>query len=101
MWQAGTHMVYTNTNYNLLGLVVERVSGKWRGGQTFLFVSANMLFSDAYTITIIGNVRDGGAFEPENLAVEIHNLLNAALKISPVTIVARQPSEPLEIPEVQ
>jgi CubicO group peptidase (beta-lactamase class C family) len=28
MWKAGTHMVYTNTNYNLLGLVVERVSGQ-------------------------------------------------------------------------
>lgn len=24
MWKPGTHMVYTNTNYNLLGLIVER-----------------------------------------------------------------------------
>lgn len=28
MFAPGTHMVYTNTNYNLLGLIVERVSGK-------------------------------------------------------------------------
>src|SRR5215472_7803736 len=28
MWKPGTHMVYTNTNYNFLGLVVERVSGQ-------------------------------------------------------------------------
>jgi CubicO group peptidase (beta-lactamase class C family) len=28
MWAPGTHMVYTNANYNLLGLVVEPVSGQ-------------------------------------------------------------------------
>ena len=28
MWKPGTHMVYTNTNYNLLGLVIERASGQ-------------------------------------------------------------------------
>ncbi len=27
-WKPGTHMVYTNTNYNLLGLVIERASGQ-------------------------------------------------------------------------
>lgn len=26
MYQPGTRMAYTNTNYNLLGLIVERVS---------------------------------------------------------------------------
>jgi len=52
-------------------------------------------------VAIIGNARDGGAFEPENLAVEVHNLLNPALKISPVTVVTRKPSEPLEIPQVE
>ena len=28
IWKPGTRMVYTNTNYNLLGLVIERVSGQ-------------------------------------------------------------------------
>jgi D-alanyl-D-alanine carboxypeptidase len=28
MWKPGTHMDYCNTNYNLLGLIVERVSGQ-------------------------------------------------------------------------
>ncbi len=46
-------------------------------------------------------VRDGGGFEPENLAVEIHNLLHPELKIPPLTVVTRQPSEPTEITEVQ
>ena len=48
-----------------------------------------------------GNIRDGGGFEPENVAVEIHNLLNPKLKISPLTVVTRQPSEPTEVTELQ
>jgi len=35
------------------------------------------------------------------LAVEIHNLLNPALKISPLTVITRQPSQPAEIPELE
>ena len=84
-----------------MGWMLPNAYTKWHGGHTFLFMSANALFDDGYTIAIFGNVRDGGAFEPENLAVEIHNLLNPALKISPLTIVSRQPSEPAEIPEVE
>jgi hypothetical protein len=84
-----------------MGWMLPNAHTKWHGGHTFLFVSANALFDDGYSIAIIGNVRDGGAFEPENLAVEIHNLLNPALKISPLTVVTRQPSEPAEIPEVE
>lgn len=74
---------------------------KWHGGHTFLFESTNAMFSDGYNIAIIGNIRDGGGFEPENLAVDIHNLLNPKLKISPLTVVTRQPSKPIEITEVQ
>ena len=74
---------------------------KWHGGHTFLFESSNALFSDGYSIAIIGNIRDGGGFEPENVAVEIHNLLNPKLKISPLTVVTRQPSEPTEVTELQ
>jgi CubicO group peptidase (beta-lactamase class C family) len=84
-----------------MGWMLPNLHTKWHGGHTFLFVSANALFDDGYSIAIIGNVRDGGAFEPENLAVEIHNLLNPTLKISPLTVVTRQPSEPAEIPEVE
>ena len=84
-----------------MGWMLPNPHTKWHGGHTFLFVSANALFDDGYTIAIVGNVRDGGAFEPENLAVEIHNLLNPELKISPLTVVTRQPSEPAEIPEVE
>lgn len=84
-----------------MGWMLPNAHTKWHGGHTFLFMSANALFDDGYTIAIFGNVRDGGAFEPENLAVEIHNLLNPALKISPLTIVSRQPSESAEIPEVE
>jgi hypothetical protein len=69
---------------------------KWHGGTTFLFESANVLFDDGYSIAIIGNIRDGGAFEPGNLAVEIHNLLNPDLKIPPLAVVTRQPSEPID-----
>ena len=69
---------------------------KWHGGTTFLFESANVLFDDGFSIAIAGNIRDGGAFEPGNLAVEIHELLNPDLKISPLTVVTRQPSEPIE-----
>ncbi|HEX2710719.1 MAG TPA: serine hydrolase domain-containing protein [Candidatus Acidoferrales bacterium] len=74
---------------------------RWHGGHTFLFVSTNALCSDGYNIAIIGNVRDGGAFEPENLAAEIHNLLNPALKIPPLTVVTRQPSLPSDTPQVE
>jgi CubicO group peptidase (beta-lactamase class C family) len=84
-----------------MGWMLPNPHTKWHGGHTFLFVSANALFDDGYSIAIIGNVRDGGAFEPENLAVEIHNLLNPALKISRLTVVTRQPSEPAEVPEIE
>ena len=84
-----------------MGWMLPNSQTRWHGGHTFVFVSANVLFSDGYTVAIIGNARDGGAFEPENLAVEVHNLLNPALKISPVTVVTRKPSEPLEIPQVE
>jgi CubicO group peptidase (beta-lactamase class C family) len=62
---------------------------RWHGGHTFLFESANVIFSDGYTIAIIGNVRDDGFFEPENLAARIHDILNPALKIGALTIVLR------------
>src|ERR1041385_8503748 len=84
-----------------MGWMLPNSHTKWHGGHTFLFESTNALFSDGYSIAIIGNIRDGGGFEPENLAVDIHNLLNPELKISPLTIVARQPSEPIEITEVE
>ena len=84
-----------------MGWMLPNPHTKWHGGHTFLFESANALFSDGYSIAIIGNVRDGGGFEPENVAVEIHNLLNPELKISPLTVVTRQPSEPAEIPQVE
>jgi CubicO group peptidase (beta-lactamase class C family) len=84
-----------------MGWMLPNPHTKWHGGHTFLFESANALFSDAYNIAIIGNIRDGGGFEPENLAVDIHNLLNSKLKISPLTVVTRQPSEPTEITEVE
>jgi len=74
---------------------------KWHGGHTFLFESTNALFGDGYSIAMIGIFVMEGGFEPENLAVEIHNLLNPGLKISPLTVVTRQPSEPAEITEVQ
>lgn len=65
---------------------------RWHGGHTFLFESTNVLFSDGYRIAIIGNVRDGGFFDPENLAARIHNMLNPALHIPPLTVVARPAS---------
>ncbi|MBV9719304.1 MAG: beta-lactamase family protein [Candidatus Eremiobacteraeota bacterium] len=64
-------------------------SVRWHGGHTFLFESTNVLFSDGYTIAIIGNVRDGGYFDPENLAARIHNMLNPALDIPPLTVIVR------------
>jgi CubicO group peptidase (beta-lactamase class C family) len=91
----GTPTVYA------MGWMLPNPQTKWHGGHTFLFESANALFDDGYSIAIAGNVRDGGAFEPENLAVEIHNLINPDLKISPLTVVTRQASEPTEIPEVE
>jgi CubicO group peptidase (beta-lactamase class C family) len=84
-----------------MGWMLPNPHTKWHGGHTFLFESTNALFSDGYNIAIIGNVRDGGGFEPENFAVEIHNLLNPALKISPLTVVTREPSQPAEIPELE
>ena len=84
-----------------MGWMLPNSHTKWHGGHTFLFESANALFSDGYNIAIIGNIRDGGGFEPENLAVEIHNLLNPELKISPLTVITRQPSAPTEITEVE
>jgi len=84
-----------------MGWMLPNPHTKWHGGHTFLFESANALFSDGYSIAIIGNVRDGGGFEPENVAVEIHNLLNPELKISPLTVVTRQPSEPAEVTELE
>ena len=65
---------------------------RWHGGHTFLFESANVLFSNGYTIAIEGNVRDGGYFDPENLAAKIHNLLNPAVYVPPLTVVARPES---------
>jgi CubicO group peptidase (beta-lactamase class C family) len=62
---------------------------RWHGGHTFLFESTNVVFSDGYTIAIIGNVRDGGFFEPENLAARIHDMLDAAHKVGPLTVVLR------------
>jgi CubicO group peptidase (beta-lactamase class C family) len=84
-----------------MGWMLPNPQTKWHGGHTFLFESANALFSDGYNIAIIGNIRDGGGFEPENLAVDIHNLLNPKLKISPLTVVTRQPSTPIEMTEEQ
>lgn len=69
---------------------------KWHGGTTFLFESANVLFDDGFSIAIAGNIRDGGAFEPGNLAVEIHNLIKPDLEISPLTVVTRQASESVD-----
>src|SRR6266496_5888040 len=84
-----------------MGWMLPNPHTKWHGGHTFLFESTNALFSDGYSIAIIGNIRDGGGFEPENIAVDIHNLMNPELKISPLTVVTRQPSEPTEVTEVQ
>jgi D-alanyl-D-alanine carboxypeptidase len=84
-----------------MGWMLPNPQTKWHGGHTFLFESTNALFSDGYSIAIIGNIRDGGGFEPENVAVEIHNLLNPDLKISPLTVVTRQPSEPIEVTELE
>jgi CubicO group peptidase (beta-lactamase class C family) len=74
---------------------------RWHGGHTFLFESTNALFSDGYAVTIIGNVRDGGFFDPENLAAKIHNMLNPALTVPPLTVVARPASPPNDSSESQ
>jgi CubicO group peptidase (beta-lactamase class C family) len=84
-----------------MGWMLPNPHTKWHGGHTFLFEASNALFSDGYSIAIIGNVRDEGGFEPENVAVEIHNLLNPKLKISALTVVTRQPSEPIEVTELE
>ena len=52
-------------------------------------------------IAIIGSVRDGGVFAPENLAVEIHNLIDPDLKISPLTVVTRPALESAGMPEME
>ena len=83
-----------------MGWMLPNPDTKWHGGHTFLFESTNALFSDGYNIAIIANVRDGGGFTGENLAAEIHNILNPALKISPLTVVTRQPSESVEMTEL-
>ena len=84
-----------------MGWMLPNLHTKWHGGHTFLFESTNALFSDGYNIAIIANVRDGGGFEPGNLAAEIHNILNPVLKISPLNVVTRQPSEPAEMTELE
>ena len=65
---------------------------RWHGGHTFLFESTNVIFSDGYTVSIIGNVRDAGYFDPENLAARIHNMLNPSLHVPPLTAVVRAAS---------
>jgi hypothetical protein len=74
---------------------------RWHGGHTFLFESTNALFSDGYAIAIIGNVRDGGYFEPENLAVKIHNMLNPSVVVPPPTVIARAAKPPNDSEEPQ
>lgn len=74
---------------------------RWHGGHTFLFESTNMLFSDGYTIAIIGNVRDGGYFDPENLAAKIHNMLNPAIYVPPPTVIVRPAKPPNDSMEPQ
>ena len=84
-----------------MGWMLPNPHTKWHGGHTFLFESANALFDDGYSIAIIGNVRDGGYFEPENLAAEIHNILNPTVHIPPLTVIVRHPSAPPDTPEVE
>jgi CubicO group peptidase (beta-lactamase class C family) len=76
-----------------MGWMLPNTHTRWHGGHTFLFQAANVLFSDGYAIAAAGNVRDGGAFSPENLAVEIHNLLSPGLTLPPVFVVER-PAKP-------
>ena len=83
-----------------MGWMLPNPHTKWHGGHTFAFESANALFSDGYNIAIIRNVRDGGGFEPENVATEIHNILNPALDIPSLTVVTR-PAEPPETLELE
>jgi CubicO group peptidase (beta-lactamase class C family) len=83
-----------------MGWMLPNPQTKWHGGHTFVFESANALFSDGYNIAIIGNVRDEGGFEPENLAAEMHNIVNPGLHIPPVTVVTR-PAEPPETLELE
>jgi CubicO group peptidase (beta-lactamase class C family) len=84
-----------------MGWMLPNPHTKWHGGHTFLFESMNALFDDGYSIAIIGNVRDGGYFEPENLAAEIHNVLNPAVHISPLNVIVRHPSATPDTPEVE
>lgn len=74
---------------------------RWHGGHTFLFESTNVLFSDGYAIAIIGNVRDGGYFDPENLAAKIHNMLNPAIDVPPLTVIVRPAKPPSDDAEPQ
>jgi len=84
-----------------MGWMLPNPLTKWHGGHTFLFESTNALFDDGYNIAIIGNVRDGGYFEPENLTAEIHNMLNPAVHIPPLTVIVRRPSATPATPEVE
>ena len=84
-----------------MGWMLPNPHTRWHGGHTFLFESTNALFDDGYNIGIIGNVRDGGYFEPENLATEIHNMLNPAVHIPPLTVIVRHPSATPDTPEVE
>jgi D-alanyl-D-alanine carboxypeptidase len=74
---------------------------RWHGGHTFLFESTNVLFNDGYAIAIIGNVRDAGYFEPENLAAKIHNMLNPAVYVPPLTVIARPAKAPSDSDDAQ
>jgi D-alanyl-D-alanine carboxypeptidase len=84
-----------------MGWMLPNPQIRWHGGHTFLFESTNALFNDGYTIAIIGNVRDGGFFEPENLAAKIHNLLNPAVFVPPPTVVVRAAKPPNDSEEPQ
>jgi len=83
-----------------MGWMLPNPKTTWHGGHTFVFESANALFSDGYNIAIIGNVRDEGGFEPENVAAEIHNILNPDLHVPAVTVVTR-PAEPPQTLELE
>ncbi|MBV8066326.1 MAG: beta-lactamase family protein [Candidatus Eremiobacteraeota bacterium] len=84
-----------------MGWMCPYSSVRWHGGHTFLFESTNVLFSDGYTIAIEGNVRDGGYFEPENLAATIHNTLNPSVNVPPLTVIVRAPKPPNDSGEEQ
>jgi CubicO group peptidase (beta-lactamase class C family) len=84
-----------------MGWMLPNPHTRWHGGHTLLFESTNALFDDGYNIAIIGDVRDGGYFEPENLAAEIHNMLNPSVHIPPLTVIVRHPTAKPDTPEVE